>query len=212
MQRLPILGLSKRNVVDTQSEGGVMPSRSLTLPLISTALVFVMQHADPVPRELGFVKDGHYHHIATGVEFPVPRNWSVLSAFGSSEDGEQVLLGDDATPASYVAIWLKKERHMPADVDAMLSAAPRLKRQQRDSRGTLRYTFRPDSIRHTAIGGRKAVSATADFAVVGKPQVEYFTWIFTESTRVQFDVRGDDPDASQTETRFQQIVRAARIP
>jgi hypothetical protein len=48
--------------------------------------------------------------------------------------------------------------------------------------------------------------------VVGKPQVEYFTWIFTERTRVQFNVRGDDPDASQTETRFQQIVRAARIP
>jgi hypothetical protein len=189
-----------------------MPSRSLTLPLISTALVFVMQHTDPVPRELGFVKDGHYHQIATGVEFPVPRNWSVLSASGSSEDGYEVFLGDDATPASYVAIWLKKERNTPADVDAMLNAAAQRKRQQRDSRGTQRYTFRPDSIRHTVIGGRKAVSATADFVMVGKPQVEYFTWIFTERTRVQFDVRGDDPDASQTETRFQRIVRGARIP
>ncbi|HEV3061413.1 MAG TPA: hypothetical protein VGY48_24405 [Vicinamibacterales bacterium] len=189
-----------------------MPSRSLTVPLISTALVFVMQHKDPVPRELGFVKDGYYHHIATGVEFPVPKNWSVLSASGSSEDGEQVFLGDDATPESYVAIWLKKERHTPADVDAMLNAAAALKRQQRDGRDTQRYTFRPNSIRHTVIGGRKAVRATADFVVVGKPQVEYFTWIFTERTRVQFDVRGDDPDASQTEMRFQQIVRAARIP
>jgi hypothetical protein len=112
-----------------------MLSRSLTVPLIASALVLVMQHTNPVPRELGFVKDGRYHHIATGVDFPVPKNWSVRSASGSSEDGEQVFLGDDATPASYVAIWLKKERNTPADVDAMLNAAARLKRQQRDSRG-----------------------------------------------------------------------------
>jgi hypothetical protein len=200
------------NVVNTQSEGGMVPSRSLTVLLISTALVFVMQHTDSAPRELGFVNSGRYHHIATGVEFPVPRNWSVRSASGSSEDGYEVFLGDDETPASYVAIWLKKERHTSVDVDAMLNAAARLKLQQRENRGTQRYTFRPDSIRHTLIGSRKAVSATADFVVAAKPQVEYFTWIFTERTRVQFNVRGDDPGASQTETRFQEIVHAARIP
>jgi hypothetical protein len=95
----------------------------------------------------------------------------------------------------------------------MLQAAARLKREQRDASGTQHYTFRPDSIKHQSIGGRKAVSATADFIVLGgKKQVEYFTWIFTEHTRVQFDVRGSEPEASQTEARFQQIVRAARIP
>lgn len=189
-----------------------MPSRSLTALLIA-AFVFALQHTDPAPRELGFIKNGRYHHIATGVEFPIPNGWSVLSASGSSDDGEQVHLGDDATPASYVAIWLKRERNAPAVVDAMLrNAAPR-KREQRDSIGTQHYAFRSDSIQRTSIGGRNAVNATADFvAFNGAKQVEYFTWIFTGRTRVQFDVRGPEPDAGLTAARFQTIVRAARIP
>jgi hypothetical protein len=190
-----------------------MTARSLATPLIAGAFAVVMQHTDPAPRQLGFVKDGHYHHNASGVEFPVPKDWSVLSASGSSDGGDQVYLGDDAAPVSYVAVWIKKERNSPADVDAMLQLATRNKREQRDSSGTQHYAFRPDSIKHSSIGGRKAVTATADFIVPGgKKQVEYFTWIFTERTRVQFDVRGSEPEASQTEARFQQIVHTARIP
>jgi hypothetical protein len=125
-----------------------MTARSLATPLVVGALVVVMQHTDPVPRQPGFVTNGHYHHIASGVEFPVPKDWSVLSTSASSDEGDQVYLGN----------------------------------------------------------------ATADFIGQGHGQVEYFTWIFTERTRVQFDVRGSDPQASQTDARFQEIVRAARIP
>jgi hypothetical protein len=191
----------------------MMPSRSLALPLIVGVLIVVMQHTDPLPRELGYLRDGRYHHIATGVEFPLPEGWSVQSASGSSDDGEQVFLVDGEAPASYVAIWLRRERNRPAVLDAMLRDAPSRKREQRDTTRAQHYTFRPASIQEASIGGRKAVNATADFlAYNGAKQVEYFTWVFTERTRVQFDVRGVEPDARQTEARFQTIVRAARIP
>jgi hypothetical protein len=83
----------------------MMPSRSLAVPLIVGVLLVVMQHTDPLPRELGYVKDGRYHHSATGVEFPLPEGWSVQSASGSLDDGEQVFLVDESAPLSYVAIW-----------------------------------------------------------------------------------------------------------
>ncbi len=191
-----------------------MTARSLTTPLVVAALVVVLQHKDPVARQpvLGIVTNGRYHHIASGVEFPVPKGWSVVSTSGSSDGGDQVYLADEAAPATYVAVWMRKERNRPAEIDVMLQSISSRKREQRDFNGMLHYAFRPGSIQHVRVGGRKAVQATADFIGQGHGQVEHFTWIITEHTRVQFDVRGPDPEASQTEARFQAIVRAARIP
>jgi hypothetical protein len=189
-----------------------MIARSLAIPLVVGGFVVVMQHRDPAPRVLGFVREGHYHNVATGVEFPVPKDWSVVSTSGSSDGGDQVFLADASAPAAYVAVWMKKERNTPARVDVLLRQIPQRKREQRDNNGKLHYVFRPGSIQHVDMAGRRAVQATADFIGQAQPQVEYFTWILTERTRVQFDVRSTDPEASQTEARFQEIVRAARIP
>jgi hypothetical protein len=62
------------------------------------------------------------------------------------------------------------------------------------------------------IGDHKAVKAVADFLQGTKQTVEYFTWIFTEHTRVQFDVRAEEPDASSAVARLEEIIQAARIP
>jgi hypothetical protein len=53
------------------------------------------------------------------------------------------------------------------------------------------------------------VQAIADLRPEG---AEYFTWIFTEHTRVQFDVRGTDAEASLVAARLQSIIESAQIP
>jgi hypothetical protein len=58
----------------------------------------------------------------------------------------------------------------------------------------------------------KAVKAVADFVRGTQQTVEYLTWVYTERTRVQFDLRGVEPDASSTASRFEEIIQAARIP
>jgi hypothetical protein len=42
--------------------------------------------------------------------------------------------------------------------------------------------------------------------------VEYLTWVFTERTRVQFDVRGTPDRAADVNAALEGIITAARIP
>jgi len=113
------------------------------------------------------------------------------------------------SPKTYAAVWMKQETNTPADAAALLESEVQRKLKQRGGDIT-GYRFRPDSIRHVKIAGHNAVRAVADATHSG--QVEYFTWIFTERTRVQFDVRGVEPDASVITSRLGEIIQAARIP
>jgi hypothetical protein len=161
--------------------------------------------------QLATLHDGRYHHIKSGVEFPVPDGWSVLWTGDSSDGGEQVYLRDAASPDTYVAVWMKKETNTPTEADAWLELAVKMKTDQRggESRG---YRFRPNSIEHLSVGDHKAVRAAADYSDNALPVAEYFTWIFTERARVQFDVRGTDADASAVAARVEEIIHAAMIP
>jgi hypothetical protein len=122
-------------------------------------------------------------------------------------------LRDTASPATYVAVWMKKETNTAAEADAWLELAVKLKIDQRTGGGAIGgYSVRPDSVQHAYIGDHKAVRAVADLVQGTQQTVEYFTWVYTERTRVQFDVRGVEPDASSTASRFEEIIQAARIP
>jgi hypothetical protein len=178
---------------------------------ISCAMVFLA--ALPSEAQLGSVEHDRYRHFSSSVEFPVPTGWSVVQTTPSSDGGDQVYLRDASSPATYAAIWMKRETNTKADADALLQLAVRMKVDQRGGAES-GYRFRPETVRHLRIGGHDAVSAVADFPPTGRVarEVEYFTWIFTERTRVQFDVRGTEPDASATMTRLERIIRGATIP
>jgi hypothetical protein len=107
-----------------------------------------------------------------------------------------------------VAVWLKKETNTPAEAAALLELAVKMKLEQRHGAIT-GYRFRPNSIEHVTIAGHNALRAAADFS---PGTVEYFTWIFSERTRVQFDVRGVEPDASTVTSRLEEVIQAAEIP
>jgi hypothetical protein len=159
--------------------------------------------------QLGSVENRLYRHVKTDVAFPIPAGWTVLTTGGSSDGGEQMYMRHDTSPRTYVAVWMKQETNTPAEAVALLESEVQRKLKQRGGDIT-GYRFRPDSIEHVDIAGHKAVRAVADLTHSG--QVEYFTWIFTERTRVQFDVRGVEPDASTITSRLGTIVQAAQIP
>jgi hypothetical protein len=175
---------------------------------LATTLVFGSVLA---ADQLATVQAGRYHHVKSGVEFPVPSGWSVLWTGASSDGGEQMYLRDNASPQTYVAVWMKQETNTPTEADALLELAVKMKTDQRGGAVT-GYRFRPESIEYIYVRDHKAVRAAADRTENSQRTAEYFTWIFTERTRVQFDVRGADADASGVAARLEEIIQAANIP
>ena len=176
-------------------------------------------------QSVGTVQGGRYRHPRSGVVLFVPADWSVVSDGPSSDEGDQVYLRYSGAPRTYVAVWMKPEANTAAEADAWLQLAPKMKVNQRHEGGIARFVFRPDSIERKYVDGHAAVSAIADFepprgapgprrpaAPTPQPLVEYFTWIFTEHTRVQFDVRGEEAEAALVAARLDEIIQASRIP
>jgi hypothetical protein len=181
--------------------------------LAGLGIAVIVPLAIPSAAQLGSVDNGRYRHFSSGVAFPLPSGWAVDTTGPSSDGGDQVYLRDATSPEIYVAIWMKKETNTKAEVRARLELAAKMKVDQRGGAES-GYRFRPESIRHETIRGHQAISAIADYPSAGRfaRQVEYFTWIFTERTRVQFDVRGPEPDAAAETARLNQIILAASIP
>ena len=183
-------------------------------PLFRQALTQIGAGQVGSPRDagvapLGVVKDGRYHHLQTGVEFAVPPGWSVQSTGPSSDGGDQMYLGDSLSVGTYVAVWMKKESNPASDLDAMLQFAPVEKTNQR---GAQVYRVRAGSIEQRSIGGRKAVSAVADFIGDGLKKVEYNTWIYTENTRAYFHAQCAASDLPLVQARVDAIIRTAIVP
>src|SRR5579863_8168571 len=110
--------------------GGPMTIGSVVATLAETVGVVLLVTSTPSAGQLAFVANGRYHHLKTGVEFPLPAGWSVLTTGRSSGGGEQIYLRDAASPATYVAVWMKRETNTAAETDAWLELAVKLKRDQ----------------------------------------------------------------------------------
>jgi hypothetical protein len=188
-------------------------------------LLVLLLASAPSAGQQGAVRDGRYRHPRTGVELAVPPDWLVLNTSPSSDGGDQMYLQYSGSPGTYVAVWMKPEINTPAEADAWLQLAPKMKVNQRHEGGIPQFVFRPESIQRKYVGEQPAVSAIADFVPAhasagprrparpaSQKLVEYFTWVFTEHTRVQFDVRGSETAAALVASRLEEIVQAARIP
>jgi hypothetical protein len=74
------------------------------------------------------------------------------------------------------------------------------------------YKFRPESVQHTTIGGRPALSAIADYVGAGQKMVEYVTWVDGERSRVVFVGRMPVSDLADFQTRFEPVIRSVIVP
>jgi len=180
---------------------------------LTSIAVVLMQPPDPNSiklRAIGVRHEGRYHHISTGMDIPVPLDWSIFDEGPSSDDGEQVVLRYARSPQVYVAIWMRHELRKPADIDGRLQISVPNKRQQRS--GVPGFAFRASSIQRESIAGHQAERAIADYREGTADRVEYFTWVCTTRTLVQFDVRGAASEAEASARAFQPIIQRTYIP
>jgi hypothetical protein len=187
--------------------------RTVVAAALTSISVLVMQPPDPnsiQPRPIGVRHEGQYHHIATGMDIPIPLDWSVVDEGSSSDGGDQIYLRYSRSPQIYVAVWMRHEVHQLADIDDRLLVIVPNKTQQRS--GVPGFAFRVPTIRHESIDGHKGVRAIADYREGTADRVEYFTWVCTTRTLVQFDVRGPAAEAESTARAFQPIIERTVIP
>lgn len=105
---------------------------------------------------------------------------------------------------------MKRRDADAAGLESLMSGRLDVKVAQRNNFQS--YKYRPDSVQHTTIGGRPALSAVADYVSVGKKRVEYLTWIDGEKSRVVFTVRLPASEFTDFRTLFDPVIQSAIVP
>lgn len=164
------------------------------------------------PAQLGFVKDGRYHHVRTGVELRLLPGWNLRNTSVSSDGGEQAYFENEAVPGLLAEVWMKSIDETPERAGALLEVSTSAKRAQRISEGAQEFRYRPGSVYRTYVTNHAAQFATAEYVMRGRRLTEYFAWIYTGKTHVLFHVRGAESEVFSVQARWDQIIQFADIP
>jgi hypothetical protein len=172
--------------------------------------------AQGAAQTLGFVQDGRYHHVKTGVQFLVPLDWMVGPTGPSSDGGEMVQLRDAVQPI-VLSAWMIRtnttlEGSAAKDVADRYRHVIGMKIRQRFDSGARDYWVPAESIQEKTIGGKSALTAVGEFTENGKRVAECLAWIFTERTGAFFFMRVAAADLQTYQYRFDQIVETATVP
>jgi hypothetical protein len=161
-------------------------------------------------QPIGTLQNGVYHHTRTGLEFTLPPEWAIVSQARSSTPGAQYVKVKNAVTNAMATVWIKRRNANPEDLAALMSGRLDDKTMQRNNfQG---YKYRAESVQHTTIGGRPALSAVADYVSVGQKMVEYLTWIDGEKSRVVFVGRVPAAELADFQTRFDPVIQSAVVP
>ena len=159
-------------------------------------------------QSTGTLQNGVYQD-KTGVQFTLPPDWVVVSHAHASDGAHTVLLRDPATNV-IATVWLKARSVDPANIPALMERRLDSKAAQRNNfQG---YQYRTDSVQHTIIGGRPALSAVADYIRTGQKMVESITWVDGEKSRVAFVARMPAAELADFQGRFDAVIQSAQVP
>jgi hypothetical protein len=161
-------------------------------------------------QALGTLENGVYHHDLTGIEFTLQSDWVIASQAPSSQPGAQVIKLKNSVSNEVATIWLKRRNADPADLEALMSG--RLDDKAMPRSNLHGYKYRSESVRHTTIGGRPALSAVADYVSIGEKMVEYVTWVDGEKSRVVFAGRVPASELADFQMRFDPVIQSAIVP
>jgi hypothetical protein len=172
--------------------------------------------AQGAAQTLGFVQDGRYYHVKTGVQFLVPPDWILLGTGPSSDGGEMVQLRDAVLPVA-LSIWMIRtnttlEGSAAKDVADRYRHVIGMKIRQRFDSGARDYWVPAESIQEKTIGGKSALTAVGEYTENGKRFAECLAWIFTDRTGAFFFMRVAAADLQTYQYRFDQIVETALVP
>jgi hypothetical protein len=103
------------------------------------------------------------------------------------------------------------ERTATADIPSRLRGSHQEKVLQRlSARG---YRIRPDSIQLSAINGKQALFAIADYVERDNaPMTEYLAWIYTERTRILFLAHSSASEFEALKSLMDQLVATTVVP
>jgi len=174
----------------------------------SLMFVFLSSFAAALPVLAQSVENDTYKD-ASGVQFAVPPNWTVVSRAPASAGAHTILLRDSVTNV-IGNVWIKSRKVDPEAIPALMSRRLDSKLAQRNNFEG--YKYRADSIQNTTIGGRPALTAIADYTRGGKAMVEYLTWVDGEKSRVAFSARMPASDLADFEGRFDAVIQSAVVP
>ncbi|MBV9504655.1 MAG: hypothetical protein JO323_06580 [Acidobacteriia bacterium] len=165
----------------------------------------------------GVLKDRHYHHNLTGVEFDLPPGWSIgITKPIDGNPKEMTVLVDPDARAIFASVLMSRVDTPAASIAGALSrAVPQLLARRAGSLPPHRvpnYQIRPGSQEQTSIGGDLAVRAVGEYEQGGQKIAELLTWIYTEHTRTFFFAKLASDDLPVLQVAFEQLVQSARIP
>jgi hypothetical protein len=179
----------------------------LTFAFVSLVAVVLAQTS---PRPIGTLQDGVYHHNWTGIEFRLPPEWVILSQSSAATRGAQVVRLKDTISNAVATVWMKRSDADTADIQALMSGRLDDKVTQRNNfQG---YKYRTESVQHTTVGGRPALSAVADYVSTGQKMVEYQTWVDGQKSRVVFVSRMPASELADFQSRFDPVIQSAVVP
>jgi hypothetical protein len=190
-------------------------------PLPVLALVSLVAVAPPVRAQTagkasseaqssGTREDGVYRSHLTGIEIALPPDWVVESQAPASQRGAQVVELRNLVSNQVATLWMKRRNADAADIPALMSQRLDAKAAQRNSfQG---YKYRTQSVRHSTIGGRPALSVVADYVSAGRSMAEYLTWIDGEKSRIVFAARVPEAELEDLQRRFDPVIQSAVVP
>ncbi|MCC6590318.1 MAG: DUF3108 domain-containing protein [Bryobacterales bacterium] len=144
---------------------------------------------------------------AKGYTVELPTGW--LTQPGPTPAKDTVLLLDPEAVAS-VIVWSGDKAAETAALESSLR-----KEADQTVEGRLKsladFKERAASRQTRQINGRTALSLVADFSLLGKPMVEYITWVRTENMMTQFRVLAAPGEFETARKRIDPIIESTRL-
>jgi hypothetical protein len=180
------------------------------LVLLITGSIPSLAQGHSKDKALGTLENGIYHNNLTGIELAISPNWVIASQEPSSTPDAQVLKLKDVASNIIGTVWMKRRNAENADLQALMNDRLDVKAVQRGN--FQRYTYRPDSVQHTMINGRPALSAVANYVMAAQKMVEYLTWVDGEKSRAVFAGRIPPGELANFQTLFDSVIQSAVVP
>jgi hypothetical protein len=182
---------------------------SLLLSLIGASIPIHAQ-SNGKGKTLGTLENGVYHNNLTGIELTIQANWVIASQAPSSTADAQALKLKDVASDVVATVWMKRRNAEKADLQALMNDRLDVKATQRNN--FQNYTYRTESVQHTTVNGRPALSVVADYVMAGQKMVEYLTWVDGEKSRAVFAGRVPPGELANFQALFDPVIQSAVVP
>jgi hypothetical protein len=205
---------------DLNSDGSIVGTffqKGASFPLAFTRAEIPPRPQPTLGGPAGELRDGVYHHAASGVQLILPVGWSIGQPAPAQGDPTYAitLLDPEHRANSFIVDMRPSENlqeRLPASLSLALETLVERHEGKHGSPGTPGYKVRQGSVEHATIGGLQALRAVGDFDRNGMKITELLTWIFTEHTRAQFAARVPSGNVEAFKPVFEEILQSTRMP